>query len=390
MGAIVRGFDVRIACKEQVESLGATFLEVPIKEDGSGTGGYAKEMSDAFKKAQAELMLEQAADVDVIITTALIPGKKAPILVTEEMLAVMKPGSVCVDLAAANGGNVAQTQPDKIVTTVNGVKIIGYTDLPSRLAGTASNLFGNNVAKFILSIGPQTTNKKGFYQIDLNDDAVQNMLIAYNGERRFPDKIKPYSPPLPPKKNTEQSAVIIKSEDELWEEENEKQKQGFVKNTLISTILCSALLIFGFTAQDHDGVLLMSTFALAGLAGYQVVWGVAPALHSPLMAVTNAISGMTAIGGMILLSHGEEKDALSLLPQSPSHWLGAIATMLSFINISGGFLVSGKMLDLFKRPNDPKDFFELYSIPVGLVLGSLAASAYTHFGILANLSGVVA
>ena len=140
MGAIVRAFDVRPVTKEQVESMGATFLQVPIQEDGSGSGGYAKEMSDEFKKAQAQLMLEQAKDVDIIITTALIPGKKAPILVDEEMLSVMKPGSVCVDLAAANGGNVAQTKPDEVVTTSNGVKIIGYTDLPSRLAATASNL----------------------------------------------------------------------------------------------------------------------------------------------------------------------------------------------------------------------------------------------------------
>lgn len=140
MGADVRAFDVRPVTKEQVESMGATFLEVPIKEDGSGSGGYAKEMSDEFKKAQAQLMLEQAKEVDIIITTALIPGRKAPILVDQAMLDVMKPGSVCVDLAAANGGNVAQTQPDEIVTTKNNVKIIGYTDLPSRLAATASNL----------------------------------------------------------------------------------------------------------------------------------------------------------------------------------------------------------------------------------------------------------
>jgi NAD(P) transhydrogenase len=140
MGAIVRGFDVRSVCKEQVESMGATFLEVEIEEDGSGSGGYAKEMSDEFKKAQAALMLEQAADVDIIITTALIPGRKAPVLVNEEMLSVMKPGSVCVDLAAANGGNVAQTKPDEVITTSNGVTIVGYTDLPSRLASTASNL----------------------------------------------------------------------------------------------------------------------------------------------------------------------------------------------------------------------------------------------------------
>lgn len=140
MGAIVRAFDVRPVTKEQVESMGATFLEVDFHEDGSGSGGYAKEMSDEYKSAQAKMMLEQAAEVDIIITTALIPGKRAPILVDEEMLSVMKAGSVCVDLAAENGGNVAQTKPNEIVTTANGVKIVGYTDLPSRLASTASNL----------------------------------------------------------------------------------------------------------------------------------------------------------------------------------------------------------------------------------------------------------
>lgn len=140
MGAVVRAFDVRSVTKEQVESMGATFLEVPIKEEGAGAGGYAKEMSDEFKKAQAAMMLQQAEDVDIIITTALIPGRKAPMLVNEEMLAVMKSGSVCVDLAAENGGNIAQTRPNEIVTTTNGVKIIGYTDMPSRLAATASNL----------------------------------------------------------------------------------------------------------------------------------------------------------------------------------------------------------------------------------------------------------
>lgn len=146
MGAIVRAFDVRAVTKEQVESLGATFLEVDVQEDGSGSGGYAKEMSDQFKRAQAALMMEQAKDVDIIITTALIPGKQAPLLVNEEMLAVMKPGSVCVDLAAANGGNVAQTVPDQVITTSNGVTIIGYTDLPSRLASTASNLVRYDVS----------------------------------------------------------------------------------------------------------------------------------------------------------------------------------------------------------------------------------------------------
>ena len=286
MGAIVRAFDVRPVTKEQVESMGATFLEVPIQEDGSGAGGYAKEMSDEYKKAQAQMMLEQAGDVDVIITTALIPGRKAPVLVNEEMLAAMKPGSVCVDLAAANGGNVAQTRPDEIVTTSNGVKIIGYTDMPSRLAATASNLFANNVAKFILSIGPQTTKEKGVFQIDLEDDAVQNMLISYDGEARWPDKITPFSPPPPPKVEVVEEVEL--TEEQKLEVANREQKESFVKNAGIASLAAAALVAFGLTTDSPSSVNLMATFALAGLAGYQVVWGVAPALHSPLMAVTNA------------------------------------------------------------------------------------------------------
>jgi NAD(P) transhydrogenase len=163
MGAIVRAFDVRPVCKEQVESMGATFLEVNIEEDGSGSGGYAKEMSDEYKAAQAALMLEQAADVDVIVTTALIPGRKAPVLVNEEMLSVMKSGSVCVDLAAANGGNVAQTKPDKVITTSNGVTIIGYTDLPSRLANTASNLVRFKKITFYTWKSVTATNCSNFF-----------------------------------------------------------------------------------------------------------------------------------------------------------------------------------------------------------------------------------
>jgi NAD(P) transhydrogenase len=381
MGAIVRAFDVRPVTKEQVESMGATFLEVPIQEDGSGAGGYAKEMSDEYKKAQAALMLEQAKEVDIIITTALIPGKKAPVLVNEEMLAAMKPGSVCVDLAAANGGNVAQTKPDEIVTTSNGVKIIGYTDLPSRLATTASNLFANNVAKFILSIGPQTTKEQGVFQIDLEDDAVQNMLISYNKEARWPDKITPFSPPPPPKVEAEEEIVL--SEEEQLALANKQQLEVFVKNTGLASLAAAALLAFGLTADSQESVSLLATFALAGLAGYQVVWGVAPALHSPLMAVTNAISGMTAVGGMLLLGHASSEPT-GLIPDSPGHWMGAIATALSFINIAGGFLVSGKMLDLFRRPTDPEDYFGLYAVPSALVVSGLVS--HGKLPILHNLS----
>jgi len=383
MGAIVRAFDVRAVTKEQVESMGATFLEVPIQEDGAGAGGYAKEMSDEYKAAQAQLMLDQAGDVDVIITTALIPGRQAPILVNQEMLDVMKPGSVLVDLAAANGGNVAQTEANKVIKTANGVTIIGYTDLPSRLASTSSTLFGNNVAKFLLSIGPQTTKEKGIFQIDMEDDAVQNMLIAYDGEARWPDKITPFSPPPPPPKAADDTVEL--SEEELLLAANEQQKAGFIRNAGIASAASFALLAFGFNAGSSDDVSLLATFALAGLAGYQVVWGVAPALHSPLMAVTNAISGMTAVGGMLLLADGSQSGGL--IPDSPSHWMGAIATLLSFVNIAGGFLITVKMLDLFKRPEDPNDYFEFYAIPSAVLVGGLGA-AYLG-GNLEHVSGTV-
>lgn len=286
--------------------------------------------------------------VTVIITTALIPGRKAPVLVNEDMLNAMKPGSVCVDLAAANGGNVVGTKKDEIVTTENGVKLIGYTNLPSRLATTASNLFANNVAKFVLSIGPQTTKQKGVFKFDLKDDAVQNMLIATQGESRWPDKITPFSPPPPPKSNVEEAPPL--TEEELVALADEQQKEIFTRNAGIASALAIAMVAFGWTADSPESVSLLATFALAGLAGYQVVWGVAPALHSPLMAVTNAISGMTAVGGMLLLGHGAS-ETTGLVPDSPAHWMGALATILSFVNIAGGFLVSGKMLDLFRRPD---------------------------------------
>lgn len=387
MGAIVRAFDVRPVTKEQVESMGATFLEVQIEEDGSGSGGYAKEMSDEFKAAQAQMMLEQAEDVDIIITTALIPGRKAPILVDSKMLSVMKPGSVCVDLAAANGGNVMQTKPEEIVTTSNGVKIIGFTNLPSRLASTASSMFANNVAKFILSIGPQTTKEKGVFQIDLEDDAVQNMLISYAGEARWPDKITPFTPPPPPPSVGAEEVVL--TEEEQLEIKNEQQKADFFKNAGIASIAAGALIAFGLTTDSSESISLMATFALAGLAGYQVVWGVAPALHSPLMAVTNAISGMTAVGGMLLLGQSVSEGG-GLIPETPAHWMGAIATALSFVNIAGGFLVSGKMLDLFRRPTDPKDFFQFYTVPAALILAGLAGAGFAGIGDLGNVSGAVA
>ena len=244
--------------------------------------------------------------------------------------------------------------------------------------------FANNVAKFALSIGPQTTKEKGVFFIDLKDDAVQNMLISYNGEARWPDKIVPFAPPPPPKQVAEEPLT----EEELFALATEEQKNQFIKNTQISGAAAVALVAYGLTTDNPDSVSLMSTFALAGLAGYQVVWGVAPALHSPLMAVTNAISGMTAVGGMLLMGHAAQTTG-TLIPDSPGHWMGALAIFLSFINISGGFLVSGKMLDLFKRPTDPKDFFEFYALPAAVVVGGLGAAGFSGVGDLGIMSGSV-
>lgn len=348
-----------------------------------------QEMSDEYKAAQARLMLEQASDVDIIVTTALIPGRKAPILVTQDMLVVMKAGSVLVDLAASNGGNCESSVPDEVITTPNGVTIIGYTDLPSRLASTSSTLFGTNVAKFILSIGPQTTKEKGVYQIDLEDDAVQNMLIAYDGVQRYPDMITPFSPPPPKITPNDATSSIVLTDEEMRIEADEKQRNIFIKNAGVASIAAIALLAFGYTnGSSLEGVSLLATFALAGLAGYQVVWGVAPSLHSPLMAVTNAISGMTAVGGMLLLAQGTS-DATTIVPDTPAHWMGAIATTLSFVNIIGGFLITGKMLNLFRRKEDPDDYFGYYGVPAAVLVGGLGGSYLLNANNFDSISGCV-
>jgi len=247
--------------------------------------------------------------------------------------------------------------------------------------------FANNIAKFVLSIGPQTTSVKGVFEIDLNDDAVQNMLISYDGEARWPDKITPFSPPPPPQ--AQATSVVELTEEEKKALVEKKNRDGFLKNSFIASGAAAALVAFGLTADSPSAVSLLATFSLAGLAGYQVVWGVAPALHSPLMAVTNAISGMTALGAMLLLAHGSG-DSTSLIPDSPSHWMGAIATTLSFVNIAGGFLVSGKMLNLFRRPDDPQEFFEFYGVPVAIILAGLGAAAFGELGNLGLMSGSAA
>ncbi|KAK3049741.1 hypothetical protein LTR09_008917 [Extremus antarcticus] len=353
MGAIVRGFDTRSAAREQVQSLGADFIEVEIKEDGAGGGGYAKVMSKEFIDAEMELFMAQAKEVDIIITTALIPGRPAPTLITEEMVAAMKPGSVIVDLAAEAGGNCEITVPGQL-SHHKGVTVIGYTDLPSRLATQSSTLFSNNITKYLLSMSP----KENHFGIDLKDEVVRRSIVTHNGA------IIPGLPPITP------SAPVAKKEDvkEVEVVALTPWQKATREVTTVTGAMGTALALGKLT-----GPIFMAnafTFSLAGLIGYRVVWGVAPALHSPLMSVTNAISGMVGIGGFFIMGGG-------LLPQTLPQTLGALSVLLAFVNVSGGFVITKRMLDMFRRPTDPKEYPWLYAIPGVLFGGGYLVAAST-------------
>ncbi|KAI1865363.1 uncharacterized protein JN550_008411 [Neoarthrinium moseri] len=353
MGAIVRGFDTRAAAREQVQSLGAEFIEVEIQEDGSGTGGYAKEMSPEFIAAEMKLFTEQARDVDIIITTALIPGRPAPKLITKSMVEIMKPGSVIVDLAAEAGGNCEKTEPGKLVT-YNDVKIIGYTDLPSRLPTQSSTLYSNNIVKFLLSMAP----KEKSYGIDLSDEVVRGAIVVLNGDV-LPAAPRPAPPPAPAAKPKPQVEEV-------------KALTPFQKTTRevagVTAGMGGVLALGKITGPLFMGNAF--TFALASLIGYRVVWGVTPALHSPLMSVTNAISGMVGIGGLFVMGGG-------YLPETFPQFLGAASVLLAFVNVSGGFVITKRMLDMFKRPTDPPEYPWLYAVPAAVFGGGFLAAAST-------------
>jgi NAD(P) transhydrogenase len=312
MGAVVRAFDVRPVTKEQVEAMGGHFLEVNFEEDGSGAGGYAKEMSPEWHAAAARMLSKQCEEVDVIITTALIPGRTAPIMITKEMVAKMKSGSVTVDLAAEAGGNVETTVMDQKIITSNGVTCLGYTDLPSRLPTTSSSLYSNNISKFLLSAGPQTTKEPGYFHIDHKDEAIRGMLVLENGELMYPAPLPP-APPVLEKKEEVKAAPI-------------DYKAPYIQGAKTVGYTATAILAMGACAPNPAFSAMFTTFALSNIIGVQVVLGVSHALHSPLMAVTNAISGTTALGGMHLLANSTS---------TPVTILGAAATTLSTVNIVG-------------------------------------------------------
>jgi NAD(P) transhydrogenase subunit alpha len=325
MGAIVRAFDTRPTVKEQVKSMGAEFIELNVVEDGEGTGGYAKEMSPAFIKAEMEMFAAQAKDVDIIITTALIPNRPAPILITEESVKSMKNGSVIVDLAAENGGNCALTEPGKVVER-HGVHILGYTDLPSRLAPTASLLFGNNLTHLLADLGGAS-----HFHLDLADEVVRGALVLRDGELLWPP---PARPPvvLPPDPKLAVKTVAAAHAKPA-------PKKSGVAGWLFTIVAAAAFIGLGLVAPPAF-LSHLTVFALACIVGWQVVWNVTPALHTPLMSVTNAISGIIVIGGMLQVSGP---------PSSPIVMLGAAAILLATINIAGGFLVTQRMLKMFRR-----------------------------------------
>merc|ERR1711899_103212 len=337
MGAIVRCFDVRPAVKEQVKSMGGEFLEVDIEEDGSTEGGYAKEMSKEFIEAEMQLFHDQCKDVDIVITTALIPGKKAPILIKKYMIDDMKPGSVVVDLAAEAGGNIETITPGE-VTVYNNVTHIGYTDLPSRLPAQASTLYSNNLTKLLLSMGDGKEN----FNLDMTDDVVRGSIVLNKGVTSWP--------PNPP--------ISVAAAPVEVNHFNEKMKTALSYTAGLGTI--NAL---GVGSPNPAFTNMTTTFSLGCIVGYHTVWSVVPALHSPLMSVTNAISGITAVGGMLLMGGG-------LYPTNSIQALAAGAAFISFINIFGGFIVTKRMLDMFKRPTDPPEHTMLMGIPAATFLGA--------------------
>ncbi|KAL1979679.1 hypothetical protein VTN96DRAFT_5378 [Rasamsonia emersonii] len=357
LGAIVRAFDTRSAAREQVQSLGAEFIEVDVKEEGAGQGGYAKEMSKEFIEAEMKLFMEQCREVDIVITTALIPGKPAPRLLTKEMVSAMKPGSVIVDLAAEAGGNCEVTVPGKL-TIYDGVKVIGYTDLPSRLPTQSSTLYSNNITKFLLSLADKEKN----FAIDLSDEVVRGSIVTLNGEI-----LPPAAPPTPSPTPTAAAAKTPSAK------EAESTALTPWQKTTREVATVTAGMGTALALGKATGPVFMSnmfTFGLAGLVGYRAVWGVVPALHSPLMSVTNAISGMVGVGGFFIMGGG-------YLPSTIPELLGAISVLLAFVNVSGGFVVTKRMLDMFKRPTDPPEYPWLYAIPGLLFGGGYLAAAST-------------
>ena len=320
MGAIVRAFDTRPEVRQQIESMGAEFLELDFQEEGAGAGGYAKVMSEEFIAAEMELFAAQAREVDIIVTTALIPDKPAPQLITAEMVRSMKPGSVIVDLAAEQGGNCALTEPGEKVVR-HGVTLIGYTDLPSRMATQASQLYGANLCHLLSELTPA---KDGVVVVDMEDEVIRGATVVKEGEVVWP-------PPAQAKPPPPAAAPSVEGP------EREPRRTGLKSAAVLAV---GGLLLAGLgTVAPPSFMGHLTVFVLACFVGWQVIWNVTPALHTPLMSVTNAISGIIVIGALLQVSS----------PSSLVETLAGIAVLIATVNIAGGFLVTQRMLRMFRK-----------------------------------------
>jgi NAD(P) transhydrogenase subunit alpha len=326
MGAIVRAFDTRPEAGEQVESMGADFLMLEFEEEegGAGEGGYAKVMSKEFIDAEMALFREQAKDVDIIITTALIPGRDAPELITTDMVESMKPGSVIVDLAAERGGNCKLTRANEIIKHGE-VTLIGYTDLPSRMAAQSSQLYGTNLRHLLTDLTPE---KDGVVNVNMDDEVIRGATVINSGEITWP----------PPAPKLSAAPVAAKPVAPTPTTKADVKTGGLGGSVMAAGIAALALLLVGRVAPA-DFMSHFTVFVLACFVGYQVVWSVSPALHTPLMSVTNAISGIIVVGALLQIS---SSSGLVV-------FLAAIATLIASINIVGGFLVTQRMLKMFRK-----------------------------------------
>jgi H+-translocating NAD(P) transhydrogenase subunit alpha len=325
LGAIVRAFDTRMEVAEQIQSMGAEFLSVDIEEDGATASGYSKVMSKEFIEAEMALFKAQAAEVDIIITTAQIPGRDAPKLILKDHVAVMKAGSVIVDLAASSGGNCELTKNEEIYVTDNGVTIIGKLD---QLPNQASQLYGNNLCHLLDDMG-----KAENFKIDMEDDVVSRAMITYQGKINWPAKPLPVSPQKP------KEEVIEESPEEIAAAKAKVVKKKAMGMIIKLASIALFLFLLGKVAPA-DFMGHFTVFVLAVFVGWQVIWNVSHSLHTPLMAVTNAISGIIVIGGLLQVSTDIS---------SPITIIAFIAILVASINIVGGFLVTHRMLKMFKK-----------------------------------------
>lgn len=327
LGAIVRAFDTRKEVAEQIQSMGASFLTVEIEEDGATSSGYSKEMSKEFIEAEMKLFLEQAAEVDIIITTAQIPGRPAPKLILDYHVAAMKPGSVIVDLAASTGGNCVLTKNGEVHTTENGVVIVGKLN---QLPNQASQLYGNNLCHLLDDMG-----KAEKFKIDMEDAVVSRAMVTYNGNINWPPAPLQVSPTAGG--NVKKQAAP--TAEEIKKQEAVKAKKTAM-NTLVSMLVVAALLLLIGAFAPAAFIQHFTVFVLAVFVGWQVITNVSHALHTPLMAVTNAISGIIVVGGLLQTKND---------PTNTMTIIASVAILIASINIVGGFVVTHRMLKMFKK-----------------------------------------